>query len=75
MAKNEWIAIVSMITIPPWIVSIEGCSLTTIQTQIGPKTVSIKKNKFTSAQVIYLGASVTSTKGIATHKIHIAGII
>ena len=34
-----------------------------------------KKNKFTSAAVIYLGARVIKTKGIATQKIHIAGII
>jgi len=52
-----------------------GCSLIIIQTQIGPMIVSNKKNKFTSAAGINLGAIVTKTKGIATQRIHIAGII
>ncbi len=73
MAKKEWIAIVMMITIPPKIVSDEGCSLITRHTQIGPKIVYSKKNKVTSAPVINLGAIVTKTKGIATHIIHIKG--
>ena len=60
---------------PPIIVSKLGSSLITIQTQIGPNIVSNKKNKFTSAPVINLGAIVTKTKGIATHIIHIKGII
>ena len=34
-----------------------------------------KKNKLTSAAVIYLGAIVTRTNGIATHRIHINGTI
>ena len=33
--------------------------------------VSSKKNKFTSAAGINLGAIVTNTKGMATHRIHI----
>ena len=37
--------------------------------------VSNKKNKFTSAAGINLGAIVTNTKGIATQRIHIKGII
>ena len=37
--------------------------------------VSNKKNKFTSAAGINLGAIVTKTKGIATHIIHIKGMI
>ena len=52
-----------------------GCSLITNHTQKGPKTVSSKKNKLTSAAVIYLGAKVIKTKGIATQNTHIAGII
>ena len=75
MARNEWIAIVKIITIPPWIVSNEGCSLITNHTQIGPNIVSNKKKRFTSAPVIYLGAMVTKTNGIATQSMHIAGII
>ena len=74
-AKIEWIAIVVIITTPPIIVSTLGCSLITIHTQRGPNMVSSKKNRFTSAAVIYLGANVTSTKGIATHIMHISGII
>ena len=61
--------------IPPWIVSIEGCSFIINQTQIGPKIVSSRKNRFTSAAVINLGAIVTSTNGIPTHITHINGII
>ena len=64
-----------MITIPPWRVSILGCSLITNQTQIGPIIVSNKKNKFTSAAGMNLGAIVTNTKGIATQRIHITGTI
>ena len=37
--------------------------------------VSNRKNKLTSAAGINLGAIVTSTKGIATHRIHIKGMI
>ena len=37
--------------------------------------VSSKKNKLTSAAGINLGAIVTKTNGIATHKIHIRGTI
>ena len=45
------------------------------QTQIGPIMVSNRKNKFTSAAGINLGAIVTNTKGIATQRIHISGTI
>ena len=58
---------------PPWSVSLVGCSLIINQTQIGPIIVSSKKNRFTSAAGINLGAIVTNTKGIATHNIHIKG--
>ena len=64
-----------MITAPPVIVSMLGCSLITNHTQKGPKTVSSKKNKFTTAAVMYLGANVIKTNGIATQNIHITGII
>ena len=64
-----------MIMTPPMIVSILGCSLITNQTQKGPNVVSSKKNKFTSAAVMYLGARVIKTKGIATQNTHIAGMI
>ncbi len=64
-----------IIIIPPWRVSILGCSLITNQTQIGPIIVSNKKNKFTSAAGMNLGAIVTSTKGIATQRMHITGTI
>ena len=37
--------------------------------------VSSKKKRLTSAAVIYLGAKVTKTNGIATHMIHINGTI
>ena len=43
------------------------------QTQIGPIIVSSRKKRFTSAAGINLGAIVTKTNGIATHKIHIKG--
>ena len=43
------------------------------QTHIGPMIVSNKKKRFTSAAGINLGAIVTNTNGIATHKIHIRG--
>ena len=52
-----------------------GCSFIISQTQIGPKIVSKqKKNRLTSAG-INLGAIVTKTNGIATHIIHIRGMI
>jgi hypothetical protein len=64
-----------MITTPPMMVSKLGCSLITIHTQKGPKIVSSRKNKLTSEAVMYLGANVIKTKGIATQNIHIAGMI
>ena len=67
-------AIVSKIILPPWIVSILGCSLIISHTQNGPMIVSSKKKRFTSSAGINLGAIVTSTKGIATHITHIKGI-
>ena len=63
-----------MIT-PPKRVSILGCSFIINHTQIGPIIVSNKKKRLTSAAGINLGAIVTKTKGIATHKIHIKGTI
>ena len=66
---------VKIITTPPIIVSRLGCSFMTNHTHRGPKTVSKRKNKFTSAAVIYLGANVIRTKGIATQNTHINGII
>ena len=66
---------VNMITTPPVIVSMLGCSLITIHTQKGPMIVSNKKNRLTSSAGINLGAIVTRTKGIATHIIHIKGTI
>ena len=66
-------AIVSKIILPPWIVSIVGCSLIISHTQNGPMIVSSKKKRFTSSAGINLGAIVTSTKGIATHITHIKG--
>ena len=63
-----------MITIPPVIVSMLGCSLITNHTQRGPSIVSSKKKRLTSAAVIYLGANVISTKGIATHTTHITTV-
>ena len=68
-------AIVAIITIPPKIVSVLGCSFMTNQTQIGPSIVSSKKKRFTSAALINLGAKVISTKGIATHMMHMSGIM
>ena len=65
---------VTTITEPPKIVSMLGCSLITNQTQIGPKIVSRRKKRLTSAAVINLGAIVTRTKGMATHITHIKGI-
>ena len=56
-------------------VSREGCSLITNQTQNGPIIVSNKKNKLTSSAGINLGAIVTNTNGIATHITHIKGTI
>ena len=64
-----------IMTAPPMIVSIVGCSLITIQTQIGPIIVSKRKKRLTSAAVINLGAIVIKTKGIATHMTPINGII
>ena len=52
-----------------------GCSLIINHTQIGPIMVSNKKNKFTSAAGINLGAIVTNTNGMATQRIHIKGTI
>ena len=74
-AKKEWVAIVITITTPPKMVSKLGCSLIINHTQSGPKIVSSKKKRFTSAAVIYLGAKVIKTNGMATHIIHIKGII
>ena len=68
-------AIVVIITIPPIIVSVLGCSFMTNQTQIGPSIVSSKKKRLTSAALINLGAKVIKTKGIATHMMHISGIM
>ena len=65
---------VNIITSPPTIVSRLGCSFITNQTQMGPKMVSRRKNRLTSSAGINLGAIVTKTNGIATHKIHIKGI-
>ena len=62
-----------IMTAPPWIVSRLGCSLIISHTQTGPIIVSSKKNKFTSAAGINLGAIVTKTNGIATHITHISG--
>ena len=73
--KTEWMVIVVIIIIPPIIVSVLGCSFITNQTQRGPKIVSSKKKRLTSAAVIYLGAKVIRTKGIATHMTHISGIM
>ena len=66
---------VATITAPPSIVSTLGCSFIINQTQIGPIIVSSKKKRFTSAAGINLGAIVTKTNGMATHKIHIKGTI
>ena len=66
---------VVIITAPPRIVSMLGCSFIINHTQIGPIIVSNKKNRLTSAAGINLGAIVTSTKGIATHMMHINGTI
>ena len=52
-----------------------GCSFIINHTQIGPRIVSKRKKRLTSAAVINLGAIVISTNGIATHKIHIKGTI
>ena len=41
----------------------------------GSKNGLKQKERFTSAAVIYLGASVTHTNGIAMHIMHIRGII
>ena len=75
MAIKECIAIVKIISSPPKIVSVLGCSFITIQTHKGPRIVSKRKNRFTSAAVINLGAIVTRTKGIATQTTHIKGTI
>ena len=64
-----------MIIIPPIIVSVLGCSFMTNQTQRGPNIVSSRKKRLTSAALMYLGAKVIRTKGIATHITHISGII
>ena len=65
----------AIIITPPCRVSILGCSLIINQTQIGPIIVSNKKKRFTSAAGINLGAIVTKTNGIATHRTHIKGTI
>ena len=62
-------------TVPPWMVSMLGCSLIIIHTQKGPIMVSNRKNKLTSSAGMNLGAIVTNTKGIATHITHIKGTI
>ena len=64
-----------IMTAPPWMVSRLGCSLIISHTQIGPIIVSKRKNKFTSAAGMNLGAMVTNTKGIAIHIMHISGTI
>ena len=66
---------VIIIITPPMIVSMLGCSRITNQTQIGPNMVSSKKKRLTSAALMNLGAIVIRTKGIATHIMHISGII
>ena len=68
-------AIVAIITIPPIIVSVLGCSFIINQTQRGPSIVSSKKKRLTSAALMNLGAKVMRTKGIATHMMHISGIM
>jgi len=68
-------AIVAIITIPPMIVSVLGCSFIINQTQRGPNIVSSRKKRLTSAALMYLGAKVIKTKGIATHMMHISGIM
>ena len=73
--RMEWVAIVAIITIPPITVSLLGCSFITSQTQRGPNIVSSKKKRLTSAALMNLGAKVIRTKGIATHMMHISGII
>ena len=73
--KTEWIVIVIIITIPPIIVSMLGCSWIISQTHSGPNIVSSRKKRLTSAAVIYLGAKVIKTNGMATHMTHIRGII
>ena len=73
--KTEWVVIVTIIIIPPIIVSVLGCSFMTNQTQMGPNIVSSRKKRLTSAALMYLGAKVIRTKGIATHMMHISGIM
>ena len=75
MANIEWMVIVKIIIIPPNKVSTLGFSWITSHTQIGPNITSNNKKRLTSAAVINLGAIVTRTKGMATHKIHIKGTI
>jgi hypothetical protein len=69
------VVIVAIIIIPPMIVSVLGCSFMTNQTHRGPNIVSSKKKRLTSAALMYLGAIVIKTKGIATHIMHISGIM
>ncbi len=64
-----------MITPPPVRVSMLGCSWITSQTHKGPKMVSSKKKRPTSGAVIYLGAKVSRTNGIATQAMPIVGIM
>ena len=73
--KTERTTIVRIIIDPPMIVSMLGCSWITNQTQRGPKIVSSKKKRLTSGAVMYLGAMVTHTNGMAIQNIHIKGII
>ena len=73
--KTEWVVIVAIIIIPPIIVSVLGRSIMTNQTQRGPNIVSSKKKILTSAALMYLGAKVIKTKGIATHMMHISGMM
>ena len=65
----------AIITIPPIIVSVLGCSFIINQTQRGPNIVSSRKKRLTCAALIYRGANVIRTKGIATHMMHISGIM
>ena len=67
--------IVAIITIPPIIVSVLGCSFIINQTKRGPNIVSSRKKRLTSAALMNLGAKVIRTKGIATHMMHISGIM
>ena len=67
-SKKVWVIIIKIMTNPPIIVFIDGCSLITNQTQIGPRIVSKIKNISTSYAGIYLGAMVIHAKGIIRNK-------